>query len=65
MKVGSLGNSSRSTSEGVGPWLWKEAKNKEEKVKSELRGRHSDCHWVEVSKRAEKMERSMEKQVIG
>jgi hypothetical protein len=40
-------------------------KNKEEKVKSDLRGRHSDCHWVEVSKRAKKMERSEEKQVVG
>jgi hypothetical protein len=39
--------------------------NKEEKAKSELRGRHSDCHWVEVRKRAEKMERSVEKQVVG
>jgi hypothetical protein len=38
----------------VGPWLWKEAKNEEEKVKSELRGRHSDCHWVEVSKKNRK-----------
>jgi hypothetical protein len=28
----------------VDPYLWKEVKNKEEKVKSELRGRHSDCH---------------------
>jgi hypothetical protein len=48
-----------------GPWLWKEAKIKEEKVKCELRGRHSDCYWVEVRKRAEKMERSKEKQVVG
>ena len=40
----------------VGPWLWKEARNKEEKVKSELRRRHSDCHWVELRKRVEKME---------
>jgi hypothetical protein len=39
----------------VGPWLWKEAKNKEEKGKSELRGRHNNYHWVEVRKRAEKM----------
>jgi hypothetical protein len=45
----------------VGPWLWKEAKNKEEKVKSELRGRQSDCHWVKVSKREKKTERSMGK----
>jgi hypothetical protein len=42
----------------VGPWLWKQAKIKEEKAKRELRGRHSDCYWVEVSKREEKMERS-------
>jgi hypothetical protein len=28
----------------VGPWLWKEVKNEEEKVKSDLCGRHSDCH---------------------
>jgi hypothetical protein len=39
--------------------------NKEEKVKSELRGRHSDCHWVEVRKREEKMERSAEKKAVG
>jgi hypothetical protein len=38
-------------------------KNKEEKVKSELHGRHSDCHWVKVRKREEKMERSREKQI--
>jgi hypothetical protein len=47
------------------PWLWKEAKKKEEKVKRELCGRHIDCHWVEVSKRAENMERSMEKKYVG
>jgi hypothetical protein len=35
----------------VGPWLWKQAKIKEEKEKCELRGRHSDCYWVEVRKR--------------
>jgi hypothetical protein len=35
---------------GVDPWLWKEVKNEEEKVKSELCGRHSGCHWVEVRK---------------
>jgi hypothetical protein len=40
----------------VGPWLWKEVKNEEEKVKFELRGRHGDCHWVEVRKGIEKME---------
>jgi hypothetical protein len=33
-------------------------KIKEEKGECELRGRHSDCYWVEVSKREEKMERS-------
>jgi hypothetical protein len=49
----------------VGPWLWKEAENEEEKVKSELCGRHSDCHWVEMSKRTENMERSVEKKVVG
>jgi hypothetical protein len=49
----------------VGPWLWKEAKKKEEKVKNELRERHSNCHLVEVSKRAEKMERSTEIQSVG
>jgi hypothetical protein len=49
---------------GVGHWLWKEAKIKEEKVKRELCGKQSDCHWVEVSKRAEKMERSTEKKAI-
>jgi hypothetical protein len=38
----------------------REVKIKKEKVKSELRGRHSNCHWVEVSKRAENMERSTE-----
>ena len=27
-----------------GPWLWKEAKNKEGKVKRELCGRHCNCH---------------------
>jgi hypothetical protein len=40
-------------------------KNKEENVKIKICGRHSDCHWVEVRKRAEKMERSMEKQAVG
>jgi hypothetical protein len=39
--------------------------DEEEKVKHELRGRHSDYHWVEVSKREEKLERSTEKQAIG
>jgi hypothetical protein len=34
----------------------RKSKNKEEKVKIELHGRHSDCHWVEVRKREEKME---------
>jgi hypothetical protein len=46
------------------PLVRKEAKIKEEKVKCELRGRHSDCYWVEVRKRAEKTERSKEKQVV-
>jgi hypothetical protein len=32
-------------------------KIKEEKGECELCGRHSDCYWVEVRKRAEKMER--------
>jgi hypothetical protein len=45
--------------------LWKQAKNKEEKEKCELRGRHSDCYWVEVSKREEKMEQSKRKKDIG
>jgi hypothetical protein len=49
----------------IGLGLWKEVKNEEEKGKSKLHGRHSDCHWVEASKRIEKMERSVEKQVIG
>jgi hypothetical protein len=40
-------------------------KIKEEKEKRELRGRHNDCYWVEVSKRAEKMEQSKRKQDIG
>jgi hypothetical protein len=40
-------------------------KNKEEKVKNELREKHSDCHWVEVRKRAEKMERSKEMKSVG
>jgi hypothetical protein len=48
----------------IGPWLWKEENNKEEKVKSELHGRHSDCHWVEVRKKEEKMEKSMKMQVV-
>jgi hypothetical protein len=43
----------------------REAKIKKEKVKCELRGRHSNCYWGEVSRRAENMERSTEKQVIG
>jgi hypothetical protein len=49
----------------VGPWLWKEVKIKEEKVECALRGRHSNCYWGEVRKREEKMERSMEKKVVG
>jgi hypothetical protein len=39
--------------------------NKEEKVKSELRRRHSDYHLVEVRKRVEKTEQSVEKQAVG
>jgi hypothetical protein len=42
----------------VGPWLWKQEKIKEEKGECELRGIHSDCYWVEVSKREENTERS-------
>jgi hypothetical protein len=49
----------------VGPWLWKEAKYKEEKLKSDLCGGHSNCYWFEVSKREKTMERSTEKQFIG
>jgi hypothetical protein len=49
----------------VGPWLWKEAKYKEEKVKSDLCGGYSNCYWVKVSKRAEKMEQSMKNQAVG
>jgi hypothetical protein len=45
--------------------LLKEVKIKEEEVKCELHGRHSDCHWVEVRKREEKMERSARKKVVG
>jgi hypothetical protein len=48
----------------VGHWLWKKAKIEEEKVKCELHGRHSDCHWVKVRKREENMERSIEKQDV-
>jgi hypothetical protein len=40
-------------------------KIKEEKEKCELHGRHSDCYWVEVRKREEKMERSLRKKFIG
>jgi hypothetical protein len=49
----------------VCPWMWKQDKIEEEKFKCELRGRHSDCHWVEVSKREEKPERSAKKIVVG
>jgi hypothetical protein len=41
-----------------GPWLWKQAKIKEEKGKCKLRGRHNDCYWVKVRKGVEKMEQS-------
>jgi hypothetical protein len=40
-------------------------KNKEEKEKCKLRGRHNDCYWVEVSKREEKAEKSKIKQAVG
>jgi hypothetical protein len=40
-------------------------KNEEEKGKIELRGRHSDYHWVEARKRIEKMEQSVKKKVFG
>jgi hypothetical protein len=40
-------------------------KNEEEKVKSGIRRRHGGCRWVEVSKRKEKMEQSVENQAIG
>jgi hypothetical protein len=50
---------------GFGPWLWKEVKNKEEKGKCTLHGRHINSCWGEVSKRVENMERSMEKKVVG
>jgi hypothetical protein len=38
---------------------------KEEKVKCELHGRHSNCYWVRVRKREEKMERSPKMKVVG
>jgi hypothetical protein len=34
----------------VGPWLWKRANIKKEKVKCTLCGRHSNCYWGEVSR---------------
>jgi hypothetical protein len=40
----------------VGPWVWKQVKIKEEKGECELRRRQSDYYWVEVNKRAKKME---------
>ena len=43
---------------GVGPWLWKQVKIKEEKGECKLRGRHNYCYWVEVRKREENMKRS-------
>jgi hypothetical protein len=49
----------------VGPWVWKQAKIKEEKEKCELFSRHSDCYWVEVRKREEMMEQSLRKQAVG
>jgi hypothetical protein len=47
-----------------GPWLLKKVNIKEEKAECELRGRSSDCYWVEVIKRAEKMEQSKRKQAV-
>jgi hypothetical protein len=35
------------------------------KVEKHTHGRHSDCYWVEVSKRTEKMKGSMKMQAIG
>jgi hypothetical protein len=32
---------------------------------AELRGRHSDCYWVEVRKRVEKTKRSPRKKYFG
>jgi hypothetical protein len=49
----------------VGPWLWKQEKIKEEKGECELRGRHSDCYWVEVSKRSGKLTRSKESKSLN
>jgi len=40
------------------------SKERGRKGKSELRGKHSDFHWVEVRKRTENMEQSAEKQAI-
>jgi hypothetical protein len=40
-------------------------KIKEEKKKCKLRGRRSDCYWVDVSKREENMERSKRNQDVG
>jgi hypothetical protein len=51
--------------EPIVPWLWKQANIKEEKEKCELHGRHSDCYWVEVSKREENMEQIKRKQDVG
>jgi hypothetical protein len=33
----------------VGPWLWKETNNKEEKVKSEFHRRHNIYHWCSTT----------------
>jgi len=45
------------------PLVMEKVKIEEEKVKHKLRGRHSDCHWVEVRKREKTMEQSTEKKV--
>jgi hypothetical protein len=49
----------------VGPRLWKKAKIKEEKGASKICRRDSDCYWVEVSKREEKMEQIPRKKIVG
>ena len=56
-KIQPCSDSGRVTSEfwgPVGPWLWNYVKIKEEKEECKLHGRHSDCYWVEVRKRAKK-----------
>jgi hypothetical protein len=39
--------------------------SRKKKSKHEMRERHSDCYWVEVSKREEKTKRSKRKQYVG